>query len=134
MKTNTDRSEGLSNQSVHADGSSREKMSVNGSCKIYASATTTSGNSYTIINRFCYYWNPDDKRKNKDIIIIEDGVKGYYTTDYPRRNKDQIMRMNRNMGLSDNEVYEICQCNCKIIFAFEPTGIMEKLLNRSGQT
>jgi len=28
MKTNTDRSESLSNQSVHADESSREKMSA----------------------------------------------------------------------------------------------------------
>jgi len=85
---------------------------------------------FTINNRFCYYWNPSDDRDNKDVIIIEDNVTGYYTTDYPRRNKDQIMRMNHNMGLSDNEVYEICQCNCKTIFANEPTGVMEKLQNR----
>jgi hypothetical protein len=121
MKTNTDRSEGLSNQSVHAGGSSREKMSAKAKEKILS-------------NRFCYYWNPDDNRDNKNVIIIEDNVSGYYTTDYPRMNKDQIMKMNHNIGLSDNEVYEICQCNCKTIFAFEPTGVMEKLQNRSGQT
>jgi len=90
---------------------------------------------FTISNRFCYYWNPSDDRDNKDVIIIEDNVTGYYTTDYPRMNKDQIMKMNHNMGLSDDEVYEICQCNCKIIFSDEPTGVMEKLGKiRSGQT
>jgi len=85
---------------------------------------------FTISNRFCYYWNPDDNRDNKDVIVIEDNVEGYYTTNYPRMNKEQIMKMNHNIGLSDNEVYEICQCNCKIIFANEPTGVMEKLRNR----
>ena len=83
-----------------------------------------------INNRFCYYWNPEDDRDNKDVIIIEDNVTGYYETNYPRLDKAQIMKMNHNMGLSDNEVYEICQCNCKIIFANEPTGVMEKLRNR----
>ena len=117
MTQNTDRREFLSNKSVHADESNRVKMSAKAKEKILS-------------NRFCYYWNPDDNRDNKDVIMIEDNVTGYYTTDYPRRNKDQIMRMNRNMGLSDNEVYEICQCNCKTIFANEPTGVMEKLQNR----
>ena len=85
---------------------------------------------FTINNRFCYYWNPSDDRDNKDVIIIEDKVEGYYTTDYPRSDNDQIMKMNHNIGLSDNEVYEICQGNCKIIFSNEPTGAMEKLRNR----
>ena len=85
---------------------------------------------FTISNRFCYYWNPSDDRDNKDVILIEDNVSGYYTTDYPRMDKDQIMEMNHNIGLSDNEVYEICQCNCKIIFANEPTGAREKMRER----
>ena len=82
---------------------------------------------FTISNRFCYYWNPSDDRDNKDVILIEDNVEGYYTTDYPRMNKEQIMKMNHNIGLSDSEVYEICQCNCKIIFSNEPTGAREKM-------
>ena len=86
--------------------------------------------TYQINNRFCYYWNPEDDRDNKDVIIIEDNVTGYYETNYPKMDKAQIMKMNHNMGLSDNEVYEICQCNCKIIFLNEPTGVMEKLRNR----
>ena len=120
MTQNTDRSECLSNKSVHADGSNRVKMSA-------------KAKEYKINNRFCYYWNPNDDRDKKDIIIIEDNVSGYYTTTYPRMTKDQIMKMNHNMGLKDNEVYEICQCNCKIIFSNEPTGVLEKLQNRSGQ-
>ena len=82
---------------------------------------------FTISNRFCYYWNPDDNRDNKDVILIEDNVSGYYATDYPRMDKEQIMKMNHNIGLSDSEVYEICQCNCKIIFSNEPTGAREKM-------
>ena len=120
MTQNTDRREFLSNKSVHADGSNRVKMSAKAKEKILS-------------NRFCYYWNPIDDRDRKDVIIIEDDVKGYYSTDYPRMTKEQIMGMNRSMGLKDSEVYEICQCNCKAIFADEPTGIYEKLRNRSGQ-
>tara|TARA_R100000687_G_C6319300_1_gene104241 strand:- start:143 stop:508 length:366 start_codon:yes stop_codon:yes gene_type:complete len=119
MSNNTDRSECLSNKSVHTDGSNRAKMSV-------------KAKEYKINNRFCYYWSPIDDRDRKDVIIIEDNVKGYYTTTYPRMTKNQIMEMNHNIGLKDNEVYEICQCNCKIMFSNEPTGVFEKLQNRSG--
>ena len=80
--------------------------------------------------KFCFYWNPCDEdldgmaeKKRKVIAIYEDTKGEYHETDYPRMTKDQIMYLNRKMGLTDNEVYDICQYNCKIIFAFEPKGI-----------
>ena len=108
---------------IHKDRETRRKQTLE-------NANSREVRDFTINNRFCYYWNPEDDRDNKDVIIIEDNVTGYYKTNYPRMDKAQIMKMNHNMGLSDNEVYEICQCNCKIIFANEPTGVMEKLRNR----
>ena len=58
MTQNTDRSECLSNKSVHADGSNRVKMSA-------------KAKEYKINNRFCYYWNPNDDRDKKGITLTK---------------------------------------------------------------
>ena len=121
-------------KNIIQDGETPRKQKLENSnseeVKDFTIRAGTLADLFTINNKFCYYWNPDDNRDNKDVIIIEDNVTGYYTTDYPRMNKEQIMKMNHNIGLSDNEVYEICQCNCKIIFSNEPTGAMQKMRER----
>ena len=71
---------------IHNDRQTRRKQTLE-------NANSGEVRGFTINNRFCYYWNPEDDRDNKDVIIIEDNVTGYYETNYPRMDKAQIMKM-----------------------------------------
>ena len=55
---------------INNDGETPRKQTLE-------NANSKEVKDFTISNRFCYYWNPIDDKDIKDIIIIEDNVKGY---------------------------------------------------------